>query len=175
MKKLQLFEGFINKRLNDTATNAYEGYLKLFFKDYIVYIYTYKKRDFKQGTGFYREILYASILDKIIFVNEMIYIKQRCYFDTDDNTFVLNDLHIKYEIIKGILEEDEDDLEVYRFRTKEDAIETLKKLDSQYNLDNVFKNKETLTSEQRRDLAEFITENIRDVSYMIDAEQFDII
>lgn len=173
MKKIKLYEGFVKKRLDDTALSVYSGNMKLLFDDCDVYVYTYYN---KHKTT--REIIYLSILDKIIFVNKMIFFKNRCYIDVDKYVLYLNNLEVKFELINNIKEDltyIDEILPVYAIRSKDDAIKTLKMLDDKYNLDNVFKNKETLSKEEQTSLANFITENIRDISYIINASNFDLI
>ena len=171
MKKIQLYESFLKKRLDDTALSVYKGYMKLKFKDYDVYIYTYYDSNKNN-----RQIQFLSILDKIIFVNEVVYINKKCYIDVISDTLHMNNIDVNFELISDDkFTINPDNLPIYAIRSKEDAINTLKVLDEKWNLNNIFKNPDTLTKEQQLDLAKFITENIRDISYIFDANDFDLI
>jgi hypothetical protein len=175
MKRIQLYEGFLRKTLN-----IKDGVFKIVFNNYyaIANLDNYGESGYEEEEDFYT-IDPASYLDYLI-LNVIEKIKNdNEYKIINKNEIKINNRKLKLDVItykyNDEFSKDDKDMFIYRLRNEEDAIETFKKLDSIINLEKTIINDKKMKNEFKNKLVKFISENIRDINYILNASNFDLI
>lgn len=180
MNKILKYDNFINEGFLRKVLNIEKGPVKLIFDKYYG-IYSFDEYSDEEEFDSY-DIQPISYLDYLIIITEKI--QSVNYNTTNDfniknNCIFINDREIKLDNVtykyNDKFEEDDKYNYVYRLRSKEDAIKTYKELYNKINLDDFIMNDNNISASFKKELVDFISINIKDISYILNANNFDLI